>query len=80
MSYFGHRMRHDSFIKTVIQGYVVGKRIRGRPRKNWMNNIMEWSGSEMDLTQILQATLYRDGWRRTCVSAIHIPPTINRSR
>ena len=42
MSYFGHTMRYDSLNKTVIEGYVFGKRRRGRSRKNWMDIIVEW--------------------------------------
>ena len=53
-------MRYDSLNKTVIQGCVFGKRRRGRPRKNWMDNIVEKAGSEKDLTQLLEAT-----WKRT---------------
>ena len=83
-SYVGHTMRHASLNKTVLkrvglQGCVVGKR-RGRPRKNWMDNIVEWVGSEMDLSQLLEATRNSNKWRRTCVAAIHINPMINRSR
>ena len=42
-------MRHDSLNKTVIQGCIFGERRRGRPIKNWMDNIVEWVRSEMDL-------------------------------
>ena len=80
MSYFGCTMCHASLNKTVILGCIFAERRRGRIRKNWMDNILEWAGSEMDLTQLIEDTRNRGGWRRTCVAAIHIPPTINRSR
>ena len=38
LSYFGHAMKHDSLQKTI------GKRRRGRPRKDWNSNICKWSG------------------------------------
>ena len=46
ISYFYYTMHHDSMNKTVKKGFVIGKRRRGRPRKNLMDNIMEWVGSE----------------------------------
>ena len=55
MSYVGRTIRHDSLNKTVIQGCVFGEIRRGRPRKNWMDNIVESAGSEIDLTQLLEA-------------------------
>ena len=47
-------MHYDSMNKTVKKCFVVGKRRRGRPRKNLMDNIVEWVGSENDLTQLLR--------------------------
>ena len=44
MSYIGHTMRYYCLNKTVIQGYVFGKRKSGRTRKKWMDNIVEWAG------------------------------------
>ena len=73
MSYFGHTIRHDSLNKTVIQGCVFSKRRRGKSIQNWMDNIVEWAGSYINLTQLREATQNRDGWNRTCVAASHIP-------
>ena len=43
MTKFGHITRHDSMSKTILQGYVEGNRKRGRPKKNWLNDIFEYS-------------------------------------
>ena len=40
---FGHITRHDSMYKTILQGYVEGNRKRGRLKKNWLNDIFEFS-------------------------------------
>ena len=72
-------MGHDSLNKTVIRGCVFSEIIRGRPRNNWIDNIMEWAGSEMDLTQLLEAIGNHGGWRRTYVAEIHITPIGIRS-
>ena len=42
--WFGHVTRHDSLAKTTMQGTIQGGRRRGRQRKNWMENIKEWTG------------------------------------
>ena len=41
LSYFGHLCRdHGCHItKTVVEGYVEGRRRRGRPRKQYIDNI-----------------------------------------
>ena len=44
LKWFCHVTRHDSLCKTVMQGTVEGGCNRGRPRKNWMDNIREWTG------------------------------------
>src|SRR5687768_11966240 len=44
LTYLGHIMRKqgENLEKTVIQGSVPGKRSRGRPRKTWIADIIEW--------------------------------------
>ncbi|KAI5636210.1 hypothetical protein NE865_11049 [Phthorimaea operculella] len=37
----GHLIRHDSFLKTIIEGKVEGKRGRGRPRRNYFQQLKE---------------------------------------
>ena len=40
----GHILRHDSIVRTVIEGYIEGKRNRGRPRLEYMEQIMKDTG------------------------------------
>ena len=43
LSFYGHISRHDNLCKTIMQGYVEGKRNRGRPKRNWMNDLTEYT-------------------------------------
>ena len=47
LSYFGHIARHDSLQKTVLTGRIDGRRGRGRPRRQWYDDIKEWTGNEL---------------------------------
>ena len=67
LKWFGHVTRHDSLCKTVMQGTVEGGRSKGRPRKNWMDNIKEWTG--LDTPTLLEQTNNRHGWRTLSSSA-----------
>ena len=39
--WLGHVSRHDGLLKTIIEGRLLGKRSRGRPRKGVLDNIKE---------------------------------------
>ena len=43
LAWFGHVTRHDTLSKTILQGTVEGGRRRGRQRKNWTDNVKEWT-------------------------------------
>ena len=61
LSYFGHIARHDSLQKTVLTGRMEGKRGRGRPRRQWYDDIREWTGNQL-YTNIMLAQ-DRVAWR-----------------
>ena len=42
LSYFGHIKRHQSLERTILEGRVEGKRKRGRPRRQWEDDIRDW--------------------------------------
>ncbi|GFR95156.1 endonuclease-reverse transcriptase [Elysia marginata] len=44
IKYFGHIKRHTSFLKDVLEGKIEGSRIRGRQRRQWVDDIAEWTG------------------------------------
>ena len=44
--YFGHVLRGSGspLAAQIIEGYVEGSRKRGRQKKQWFDNIKEWTG------------------------------------
>ena len=42
-SWFGHDSRYGTLVNTILQGRVEGIRKRGRPKRNWMDNVYEWT-------------------------------------
>ena len=50
LSYAGHIMRntsgHYDTLMTTIEGRLEGKRGRRRPRRTWVDDIREWTGSK----------------------------------
>lgn len=40
----GHLIRHDTFFKTILEGKIEGKRGRGRPRRNFIEQVKEKVG------------------------------------
>ncbi|GFS09947.1 endonuclease-reverse transcriptase [Elysia marginata] len=47
LGYAGHIMRGSSgpLLQLSLEGKIEGKRGQGRPRRNWMGDVKEWSGS-----------------------------------
>ena len=45
LSYFAHLCRDHGYqiTKTVVEGYVEGRRRRERPRKQYIYNIKQWT-------------------------------------
>jgi hypothetical protein len=60
---FGHicRMGDDRKIKTVVFGRMEGVNVRGRPHKEWLDNITEWCGAPIQ--DQAHAALDRRKWR-----------------
>jgi len=46
LQYFGHvtRVSAGNLALTVLEGSVDGLRHQGRPKRQWMDDIEEWSG------------------------------------
>ncbi|GFR59213.1 UDP-glucuronosyltransferase 2A1-like [Elysia marginata] len=44
IKYFGHIKRLTSFLKDVLEGKIEGSRPRGRQRRQWVDEIAEWTG------------------------------------
>ena len=66
LTYFGHvvRMENDRIPKLMIDGRLHGTRPQGRPRKKWIDGIME-DCNEMDISliQAIRSAEDRNLWR-----------------
>ena len=60
--YFGHMVRRDNLQRLLLEGKVEGKRSRGRPRIEWMDNILEWS-STPQYDEVIRKAQDRNVWR-----------------
>ena len=64
--------------KTTFQDYVEGNRKRGRPNKNWSNDIFEYSN--LPLQQLLVISKDRSKWIKLLKTMSCSPPTMSTSR
>ena len=49
LKWYGHVTRSSGLAKTILQQTVQGGRRRGRQRKQWEDNIKEWTGLEWNI-------------------------------
>jgi len=67
LQYFGHVTRGNAgtLAPTVLEGSVDDLRHQGRPKRQWLDDIEEWSGcSYIQLKKISQD---RQQWRRKTI-------------
>ena len=43
-SWYGHVKRSNLPVRVTIEGLIEGKRRRGRPKRRWRTDILEWCG------------------------------------
>jgi len=46
-NWIGHTLRHEGLLRDVIEGKMLGKRPRGRPRIGMLNELKEGSYGQM---------------------------------
>ena len=55
------KVPYESLEKELIQGCAPGNRSRGRQRRRWTDDIIEWTG--LTITEAAKSTDDRDRWR-----------------
>ena len=73
LMYFGHVMRAEGMEKEMVLACGEGRRIRGRPRTRWMEEIHKRTA--MNLTQLRDAVRSREDWRKLVKTVARVPRT-----
>ena len=69
--WIGHILRHDSLLATILEGTLEGRNYRGRPRLNFVTQLVQDLGCKcyVELKRLAQD---REMWKRR--SAANQPP------
>jgi hypothetical protein len=64
LKYFGHIKRHNGLEKIILEGVVPGRRGQGRPRKQWVQDVMDELG--MTASDARHLAQDRENFRAGC--------------
>ena len=67
--FFGHTISHSPFQVQLLEGKINGKRGRGRPRRQWKDNIITWNRAAYDTCKT--AAMNRTTWRKMTSNLRH---------
>ena len=59
LKYYGHQTRKQTLTKAMIEGRVEGSRGKGRPSRQWEDDLKQWS-----MEGLRRAAGVREWWRR----------------
>ena len=78
LKWFGHVTRSNGLAKTIMQGTVPGKRGKGRPRRQWGDDIRDWTGKSG--FELQHQASKREAWRKLAYVVSAVPQRPNRLR
>ena len=78
LQWYGHVSRSSGLVKGLLQGTVKGGRRQGRQRKQWEDNIREWTG--MEFAKSKRAVENREKWRKLVAKSSVVPKRPSRLR
>ena len=74
LKWYEHVSCSSGLAKTIWQGTVKGGRRQGRQKKQWEDNIREWTGLEFAKSQ--RAVENREKWRKLVAKSCYAPATL----
>ena len=78
LQWYGHVSCSSGLAKTILHGTVKGGRRQGRERKQWEDNIREWT--DLEFAKSRRAVENREKWSKLVAKSSVVPQRPSRSR